>query len=83
MIVESSFQFLFIEDWPSKFIQAAQAELTSMVSDLKYVYGANDRECSTMLLWMAVRLNPVLAAKFGFQLPDRGDENGFDEFTHV
>lgn len=53
-----------MEDWTSKFIQAAQAELTSMVSDWKYDYGANDRECSTMLRWMAVRLNPVLAAKF-------------------
>ena len=72
-----------MEDWTSEFFQAAQAELTSMVSDWKYDYGANDRECSTMLLWMAVRLNPVLAAKFGFQLPDRGDENGFDEFTNV
>ena len=54
-----------------------------MVSDWKYGYRTNDRECSTMLLWMAVRLNPVLAAKFDLQLPDRGDENGFDEFTNV
>ena len=45
-----------------------------MVSDWKYDYGANDRECSTILLWIAVRLNPVLAAKFDLQLPDRGDE---------
>ena len=56
-----------MEEWTSEFIQAAQAELTSMVSDWKYDYGADDRECSTMLLWMAVRLNPVLAAKFDLQ----------------
>ena len=83
MIVVLSFRFLFVEDWTSKFIQAAQAELTSMVSDWKYDYRTNDRECSTMLLWMAVRLNPVLAAKFDLQLPDLCDENGFDEFTNV
>ena len=62
-----------MEEWTSEFIQAAQAELTSMVSDWKYVYGANNREYSTILLWMAVRLNPALAAKLDLQSSDSGD----------
>ena len=62
-----------MQDWTGEFIQAAQAELTSMVSDWKYDYGADDRECSTMLLWMAVRLNPALAAKLDLQSSDSGD----------
>ena len=62
-----------MEEWTSEFIQAAQVELTSIVSDWKYDYGADDRECSTMLLWMAVRLNPALAAKLDLQSSDSGD----------
>ena len=62
-----------MEEWTSEFIQAAQAKLTAMVSDWKYYYGADDRECSTMLLWMAVRLNPALAAKLDLQSSDSGD----------
>ena len=62
-----------MDEWTSEFIQAAQAELTSIVSDWKYDYGADDRECSTMLLWMAVRLNPALAAKLDLQSSDSGD----------
>ena len=62
-----------MEEWSSEFIQAAQVELTSMVSDWKYDYGADDRECSTMLLWMAVRLNPSLSAKLDLHSSDCGD----------
>ena len=62
-----------MEEWTSEFIQAAQAELTSMVSDWKYDYGADDRECSTMLLWMAVKLNPALAAELDLRSSDSGD----------
>ena len=61
-----------MEEWTSEFIQTAQAELTTMVSDWKYDYGANDRECSTMLLWMAVRLNPALVEKLDLQSSDPG-----------
>ena len=36
----------------------AQHELMGMVADWKYDYGVSDRDCSTMLLWMLIKLNP-------------------------
>mgnify|MGYP006216918517 FL=1 len=29
-----------------------------MVADWKYDYGVSDRDCSAMLLWMLIKLNP-------------------------
>ncbi|MFL2512794.1 MAG: hypothetical protein ACJ0GY_06900 [Synechococcus sp.] len=29
-----------------------------MVKDWKYDYGADDKACSAMLLWMVLKLNP-------------------------
>ena len=45
-------------EWTDEFITSAQHELTAMVSDWKYDYGADDRACVAMLLWMVLRLNP-------------------------
>jgi len=47
-----------LEEWTEEFITNSQRELVAMVNDWKYDYGANDRECSTMLLWMLIKLNP-------------------------
>ena len=68
----SFFDLYLMDEWTSEFIQAAQGELTSMVSDWKYDYGVDDLECSTMLLWMAVRLNPGLATKLDLHSFDVG-----------
>jgi len=50
-----------VEEWTEEFVLKAQSELRAMVNDWKYDFGADDRECSTMLIWMAIRLNPDLA----------------------
>ena len=50
-----------MQEWTGEFIEQSQRELKAMVSDWKYDFGADDRECSTMLLWMAIKLNPDLA----------------------
>ena len=50
-----------MQEWTGEFIEQSQRELNAMVSDWKYDFGADDRECSTMLLWMAIKLNPELA----------------------
>ena len=47
-----------MEEWTEEFITNSQRELVAMVNDWKYDYGADDRECSTMLLWMLIKLNP-------------------------
>ena len=47
-----------MQEWTDEFITNAQQELTAMVKDWKYDYGADDRACSAMLLWMVLRLNP-------------------------
>tara|TARA_B100000073_G_scaffold291760_1_gene254828 strand:+ start:309 stop:476 length:168 start_codon:yes stop_codon:yes gene_type:complete len=44
--------------WTDGFITSAQQELNAMVSDWKYDYGADDRACVAMLLWMVLRLHP-------------------------
>ena len=50
-----------MQEWTGEFIEQSQRELQAMVGDWKYDFGADDRECSTMLLWMAIKLNPDLA----------------------
>ena len=45
-------------EWTDEFITNAQHELTAMVQDWKYDYGADDRACVAMLLWMVLRLRP-------------------------
>ena len=49
---------LVMQEWTDAFITNAQHELVSMVKDWKYDYGADDKACSAMLLWMVLRLNP-------------------------
>ncbi|EAU73507.1 hypothetical protein [Synechococcus sp. RS9916] len=50
-----------MQEWTGEFIEHSQRELKAMVGDWKYDFGADDRECSMMLLWMAIKLNPDLA----------------------
>ena len=47
-----------MRDWTDEFITDAQQELVGMVKDWKYDYGADDKACSAMLLWMVLKLNP-------------------------
>ena len=46
------------QEWNDEFITQAQGELKGMVADWKYDYGVSDRDCSAMLLWMLIKLNP-------------------------
>ena len=45
-------------EWNDEFITQAQKELKVMVADWKYDYGVSDHDCSAMLLWMLIKLNP-------------------------
>jgi hypothetical protein len=45
-------------EWTDEFIANAQHELTAMVKDWKYDYGADDKACIAMLSWMILRLKP-------------------------
>ena len=47
-----------MQEWNDEFVTQAQHELTSMVTEWKYDYGVSDRDCSAMLLWMLIKLNP-------------------------
>ena len=47
-----------MREWTDEFITDAQQELVGMVNDWKYDYGADDKACSAMLLWMVLKLNP-------------------------
>ena len=47
-----------MQEWTDVFITNAQHELVSMVKDWKYDYGADDKACSAMLLWMVLKINP-------------------------
>ena len=47
-----------VQEWNDEFITQAQVELKEMVADWKYDYGVSDRDCSAMLLWMLIKLNP-------------------------
>ena len=49
-----------MNEWTDEFIDQAQQELTAMVKDWQYDFGASDEECSAMLLWMVLRLKPDL-----------------------
>ena len=58
-----------VQEWNDEFITQAQHELKGMVADWKYDYGVSDRECSAMLFWMLIKLNPD--AKIDAGLLDR------------
>ena len=58
-----------MQEWNDEFITLAQQELKGIVADWKYDYGVSDRDCSAMLLWMLIRLNPE--AKIDIGLLDR------------
>ena len=45
-------------EWTDEFIANAQYELTAMVKDWKYDYGADDKASIAMLSWMILRLKP-------------------------
>ena len=47
-----------MREWTDEFITDAQQELVGIVKDWKYDYGADDKACSAMLLWMVLKLNP-------------------------
>lgn len=47
-----------MQEWTDAFITNAQHELVGMIKDWKYDYGADDKACSAMLLWMVLKLNP-------------------------
>ena len=47
-----------VQEWNDEFIAQAQHELMAMLADWKYDYGVSDRDCSAMLLWMLIKLNP-------------------------
>lgn len=47
-----------MQEWNDEFITQAQVELKEIVADWKYDYGVSDRDCSAMLLWMLIKLNP-------------------------
>ena len=47
-----------MREWTDEFITDAQQGLIGMVNDWKYDYGADDKACSAMLLWMVLKLNP-------------------------
>ena len=58
-----------MQEWNDEFITQAQVELKEMVADWKYDYGVSDCDCSAMLLWMLIKLNPD--AKIDAGLLDR------------
>ena len=58
-----------VQEWNDEFITRAQHELSVILADWKYDYGVSDRDCSAMLLWMLIRLNPD--AKIDAGLLDR------------
>ena len=58
-----------MQECNDKFITQAQHELKGMVADWKYDYGVSDCDCSAMLLWMLIKLNPD--AKIDAGLLDR------------
>ena len=47
-----------MREWTDEFITDAQQDLVGIVKDWKYDYGADDKACSAMLLWMVLKLNP-------------------------
>lgn len=47
-----------MQEWNDEFITQAQVELKGILADWKYDYSVSDRDCSAMLLWMLIKLNP-------------------------
>ena len=45
-------------EWTDEFITNAQQELTAMVKDWQYDYGADDKTYVAMLSWMILKLKP-------------------------
>ena len=78
-----------MHEWTHEFIANAQQELVGMVKDWQYDYGADNRACSAMLLWMVQKLNPAVRIDLGMlqdldpvPAEDRsalGQRKGFDE----
>ena len=60
-------------EWTDEFITHAQQELIALVEDWKYDYGADDRICSTMLLWMILKINPN--AELNTSFLDKNDQS--------
>ena len=58
-----------MQECNDEFITQAQHERKGIVADWKYDYGVSDRDCSAMLLWMLIKLNPD--AKIDAGLLDR------------
>ena len=48
-----------MQEWTDEFITTAQQELDGMVDDWQYDYGADNKACTAMLLWMVLKLNPT------------------------
>ena len=59
-----------MQEWTDDFITNAQQDLVAMVKDWKYDYGADDRHCSAMLLWMVLKLRPDADIDQSFLWPD-------------
>ena len=61
-----------MEEWTDEFVEKARSELKAMVEDWQYEFGASDREeCSALLLWMALQLDPVLLSRLNLKNLDR------------
>ena len=54
-----------MHEWTDAFIANSQQELVGMVEDWQYEYGADNRACSAMLLWMVQKLNPAARLDLG------------------
>jgi len=69
-----------MQEWTDEFITHAQQELLGMVKDWQYDYGADDKACSAMLLWMVLRLQPQAKVDASLLNPhdsgDRGADSG-------
>lgn len=65
-----SVELMAMQEWTDDFITNAQQDLVAMVKDWKYDYGADDRHCSAMLLWMVLKLHPDADIDQSFLWPD-------------
>ena len=63
-------ELMAMQEWTDDFITNAQQDLVAMVKDWKYDYGAEDRHCSAMLLWMVLRLHPEADIDQSFLRPE-------------
>ena len=60
-----------MEEWTDEFVEKARSELKAMVEDWQYEFGASDRECSALLLRIALQLDPVLLSRLNLKNLDR------------